>query len=107
MISSFSLLAHVVDPLGVRIVVVELMADHGQVVVQRLHVGIELGLDVARQIAEIAIAQRHHRSSQQNLPIALPAFERRGQGQNRLSRSRRADQRDQLDVVVGQRFEGE
>ena len=83
------------------------MADDGQIVVERLHVRIELLLDVAGQKAQVPIAQRHDRPGEQNLPIPLPAFQSRRERQQRFSRARRPRQRYQLDVVVEQSLECE
>jgi hypothetical protein len=44
----------------VRIPLVELMPDDGQVVVQRLDIRFEFGADIAGQEAQVAVAQRDH-----------------------------------------------
>ena len=100
-------LQHLADPLGVGVLVAQLVANDRQVVVQRLHVRVELGGNVAGQIAQVAIAQRHRRPGQEDLPIGRTALQRRGQGQQRLARAGLAHQRHQLDVLVQQGAQGE
>ena len=83
------------------------MADHRQVVVERLHVGIELVADVSRKETKVAVRERHHRAGQHDLPVALPAFESGGQREEGFSGAGRTGEGDELDVVVHQGLEGE
>src|SRR6185436_4964605 len=88
-------------------VIAKVMADYREIVVQRLHVGIELLFDVPRQIAEVPVPERHHGPGEQNLPIPLTAFEGGGKSEKCLARSRRTRQRDKPNVVVEQGLERE
>lgn len=37
-----------------------LVLDHPEIVVERLHIGVELGLDITGQEADIAVGKRHY-----------------------------------------------
>ena len=100
-------LTHLQDFVGGLRVFAALVADHREVVVERLHVGVELVADVTRQEAEVAVGQRHHRTGQHDLPVALPAFEGGGQREECLAGAGGAGEGDELDVVVHQGLQGE
>jgi hypothetical protein len=67
-----------------------------EVVEQRLHVRVELRVDVAGQETEVAVRQRHDRARQQDLPVALAALEGRGEREQRLAGAGLAGERHEL-----------
>ena len=83
----------------------ELVPDHRQIVIQRLHVGVELVRDISGQKSKVTIRQGNHRPGEQDLPILLAALQGRRQGQQGLAGPGRAGERDQLDLVIEQRIE--
>ena len=85
----------------------KLAADHCQVVVERLHVGADLGLDVAGQIADILVGERHDRPGEHDLAIAGSLLQGCCQGQQGLAGARLAGNRDQRDLWVAEGVDGE
>ncbi len=101
----------VLDHLRERLVLAalpgEAVADHGEVVPQRLHVGVELALDVAGEEADVAVPQRHDGAREVDLVVAPALLEGGGQRQERLAGAGAAGQRDELDLGAHQGVERE
>ena len=98
---------HVVDPLGRLGLLAALVADDGEVVVEGLHVGVEFVGDVPGEESEVAVGEGHDRPGEHDLPVTLPALERRRQGEERLAGAGGAGDRHELHGVVHQGAEGE
>ena len=47
------------------------MLDDREVVEQRFHVGIQLGLDIAGEEADVFIAERYNRAGHEDLAVAF------------------------------------
>ena len=64
-------------------------------------------MHVARQIANIFVAQRHNRARHENLAVILAPLQPGGKRQQRLARASLAGNADELNIVIGQRVQGE
>ena len=100
-------LAHLADTLVARVGHPPLVLDDAQIVVERLHVRVELGLDVAGQKADVFVRERHHRPRHEDLAVLLLVLQRRGEGEQGLARARLARDADQLDLGIRERVERE
>ncbi len=101
------LVEHLADALVARVGHPPLVLDDAQVVVERLHVGIELRLDVAGQVPDVLVGQRHHRAGHVDLAILLLVLECRGESEQGLAGARLPRDADELDLRVRQRIQGE
>jgi hypothetical protein len=93
---------HILDFFVARLILIETVADHTQVIEKRLHIGIQLGLDIARQIAQILIGKRNHRTRQIDLAVALLHLQSGCQCQQGLAGPCLAAHGDQIDLQIHQ-----
>ncbi len=84
-----------------------LVLDHAEVVVQRLHVRAYFLVHASRKVAQVPVGQRDDGACQEYLFVIIALGERRGKGQKRFPRARFAGDRDQADIFIHQRVQGE
>lgn len=76
----------------------KLIANDAQIVIKRLHIRLDFRLDISRQVLDILIGKRDHRTGEQNLAKLLPALQGRSQGKQCLAGARLAGNRDEFDA---------
>ena len=80
--------------------------DHRQVVIQRLHVRVQFGLNIARQKTDILVAQGHRWPGDENLAVITAFFQGGRQGQQGFTGTGLAGDGDQGHLLVGQGIHG-
>ena len=96
----FFLVDQLGDFLKLLVCFLKLVLDKLQVVPKRLHIGVELGLDVARQVADVLVGQGHDRPCQENLLVFPTLLECSRQGEEGFAGTGYTLDRHQLDAWV-------
>mmetsp|Transcript_24560 Transcript_24560/g.42250 ORF Transcript_24560/g.42250 Transcript_24560/m.42250 type:complete len:409 (+) Transcript_24560:1128-2354(+) len=92
---------------AVRVLLVrKLVLNHAQVVVKRLHIWVDLGVHIARQIPYVTIAQRDDGAGQIDLLVAMLLLQGSGEGKQGLASAGAARNRNQRNLRVQQSRQG-